>query len=134
MKVDLGSSDMAERPKGEEEEEEDATLAFLACLDAAVFFAAATPDETRERAVFSFSFAWVEGNDFLTMPPDRTVPLRDLWAVAVVGLDEEGGEETDEEDEMGGMVMVGFRDDGGSSSSESSSSPWSVTAEGVSTS
>jgi len=136
IKADFGSSDMVERPKGGEEEEEDATLVFLACLDAAVFLAAATPDETRARAVFSFSFPWVEGRyDFLTMPPDMTVPLRDLWAVVVVGLDEADEEVTGEE--MGGMVIVGFRDgaaDGSSSSSESSSSPWSVTAEGVSTS
>ena len=71
-------------------------------------------------------------SDFLTMPPDRTVPLRDLWAVVVVGLDgaDGGGEEADE---MGGMIMVGFRDDRRSSGSESSS-PRSVTAEGVSTS
>ena len=58
--MDLGSSDIAERPKGEEEEEEeeeDATLVFLACLDAAVFLAAATPEETRARVAFSFSLA-----------------------------------------------------------------------------
>jgi hypothetical protein len=96
-KEDLFSSEMVERPKGEEEEVEEATLGFLACLVAAVFLAAATP---RTRAVFSFSLAEEGWGDFLTMPPEWTVPLQDLWAVAV--------DAADEGDEMGGMVIFGF--------------------------
>ena len=128
---------MEERPNGDEEEEEkeeeSVMLVFLACLVAAVFLAVATPSA---RAEFSFSR---EGrDDFLTMPPDRTVPLRDLWA-AVGGLaGGAGGRRLDEEEADGGMVIVGLGAEGGvvvvrSSCSESSSSPWSVIAEGVST-
>ena len=125
---------MEERPKGEAEEEEEGEvdsvmLVFLACLEAAVFLAVATPSA---RAEFSFSLEGRE--DFLMMPPDRTVPLRDLWAVGGLEAEMDGREE----DEDGGMVMVGIGAEGGvvvvvSSCSESSSSPWSVIAEGVST-
>jgi len=53
-----------------DEEEDDAILAFLACLLAAVFLVG---DES-----FYFSFPCVEERRchyFLTIPPDRTVPL-----------------------------------------------------------
>lgn len=38
---------------------------FLACLVAAIFLAAAAPEETRARAVFSFSFAWKRDGAFM---------------------------------------------------------------------
>jgi hypothetical protein len=54
------------------------------------------------------SFGRVEGRrDFSTIPLDRTVPLRDLWAVIVAGLAEVEAE-LDVEDEMGGMVIAGL--------------------------
>lgn len=76
-------------------------LEFLECLVAAVFLAAATPEEMSARVEFSFSL--VEWIDFLTIPPDMTAPLRDLWAgaaaAAAVGCCLV----------VGGIVIVGTR-------------------------
>ena len=50
-------------------------LVFPACLVLAVFLAAAAPEEMKVSAIFSFSFACVEGRKFfLTTPLDRSVP------------------------------------------------------------
>ena len=47
------------------------------------------------------------------MPPDRTVHLRDLWAVVVVvGLVDLDEAELDGEEKMGGMVIVRFVEKG----------------------
>lgn len=76
---DIRTAGMIERPKDEAEVVE-ATLVFLGCLVAAVFLAAAMPEETRGRAAFPLFFCVSGGRrDFLTMSPDRMVPLLDLW-------------------------------------------------------